>query len=371
MRVAIVGCGQLSQMLAQAGIPIGLKFSFVAEPDEDTRCVDGLGEVVRYQQGAAIGDLFEQLQRPDVITVEKEQVDSVLLRSLSEYCAVYPDADSVAVCQHRYREKQLLDSLEIANAPYVYGVADAGCIDKLGLPCVVKSCSEGYDGKNQWILKTPDDVDAFRQQEPQGEYIVEQWIPFEREISQVSMRTANGEIKHYPLAENLHENGILKQSVAPAEAVSDQLAFAAKDYISRIMDRLNYVGVMAMECFVASGKLMVNELAPRVHNSGHWTQAGSKTSQFENHLRAITGMALGSVQECSITGMLNLIGCEKPANSSLPDYSTLHWYNKVVRSGRKLGHINFTSTSHKSLLQKMQEVKRVAGVGSSKIEGLQ
>lgn len=353
MHLALVGCGQLSRMLALAGKPMGFKFSFVADPAEDIRCVEGMGAVVRWQPGDSVAELYKALGQPDRVTVEKEQVDVSLLTGFQEHCQVHPNHKAFAACQHRHREKQLLDKLDIPCASYSYGQpADT----HLSLPVVVKSCREGYDGKNQWILKNQHDVDAFSDKAEEENYIVEQLIPFEKEVSQVSVRGANGEVRHYPLTENTHEKGILRQSIAPAMAVSDELQSRAQDYIKRIMDELDYVGVIAMECFLVKDQLLVNELAPRVHNSGHWTQSGSVTCQFENHMRAVSGLPLGSTEIFSVTGMVNLIGTEKAPLDSLTAQSQLHWYDKEVRVGRKLGHINIVGEDHQTVLEQMRSL---------------
>ncbi len=347
MHIAIIGCGQLSRMLALAGIPFGFKFSFINDAeDQDTVCVDGLGAIVEWRSGDSFHTLYSVLGNPDIVTVEKEQVDISLLIGLQAFCSVYPDPKAFAICQDRYKEKQLLDSLDIPCSSYVHDQPLSVCVETLSLPIVIKSCRDGYDGKNQWVLKTPEDVEALEQiLKDKGisskDYIAEQWIPFDKEISLVSVRSVNGEARHYSLTENTHDKGILKQSIAPAPNVSEALIEKAQDYLSRIVNDLNYVGVIAMECFVTGEKLLINELAPRVHNSGHWTQSGSKTCQFENHLRAITGTALGNTHNHGVAGMVNLIGIEKPSLKVLTPDSKLHWYNKSVRPGRKLGHINF------------------------------
>ena len=174
------------------------------------------------------------------------------------------------------------------------------------------------------------------------------------------MRDRRGQINHYPITENVHEAGILKHSIAPARQIPAATAQAAQDYITRVMQATDYVGVMAMECFVVGDALLVNEIAPRVHNSGHWTQTGCKTSQFENHLRAIAGLPLGGTDNHSIAGMVNLIGNGVPAATALSTHSTLHWYNKTARPGRKLGHVNFCSSSHDELLQQMDQFRKQA-----------
>ena len=347
MHIAIIGCGQLSRMLALAGIPLGFKFSFIDDSGlQDASCVDGLGTLVEWQSGNSFERLYVALGQPDVVTAEKEQVDVSLLKGLQSYCAVHPNANAFSICQDRHKEKQLLDALKIPCAAYVYGEPLSVCAERLSLPMVVKSCRHGYDGKNQWVLKTPQDVEALGKafndsHVGREDYIAEQWIAFDKEVSLVSVSAKNGHIQHYPLAENYHSNGILKQSIAPAPDISDALVKRAQEQLGRIVKELDYVGVIAMECFLIDGELVVNELAPRVHNSGHWTQSGSKTCQFENHLRAITGAALGSTDNYGLTGMINLIGTGKPDIDVLSPDSKLNWYDKSVRPGRKLGHINF------------------------------
>ena len=355
MRIAIVGCGQLSRMLALAGIPMGLKFSFIndnAQPD--TACINGLGDLVDWQLGDDFADLYAALGEPDLVTVEKEQLNVDLLIGLQAFCPVYPSPDAVAICQDRHQERLLLDKLNIPCSGYVYGEPLDVCVERLSLPLVIKSCRDGYDGKNQWVLRVPEDVIAleaeFAARQPLNrDYIAEQFVSFDREVSQVSARTINGDIYHYPLAENEHQQGILKQSIAPAPGTNNHHQALAQQYLERIAKALNYVGVLAVEFFVCGEQLLVNELAPRVHNSGHWTQSGSQTCQFENHLRAITGAALGSTKAHVISGMVNLIGIEKPALSALSATSKLYWYDKSVRPGRKLGHMNFQASDIETL----------------------
>ena len=248
----------------------------------------------------------------------------------------------------------------ITSAPYVFARPAVTAIETLSLPAVAKSCRGGYDGKNQQILRNRQDAIGFDAGTNADHYIIEQWVPFEREVSMISVRDRLGNIRHYPLTENVHENGILKHSIAPARGVTAATADSAQDYIATVMHSTNYVGVMAMECFMVEGDLLVNEIAPRVHNSGHWTQSGCNTSQFENHLRAIAGLALGNTDNHSVSGMVNLIGTGVPTETAFSTNSTMHWYNKKERPGRKLGHVNFSSASHEELLQKMNLFRRSA-----------
>ncbi|MEW6982195.1 5-(carboxyamino)imidazole ribonucleotide synthase [Colwelliaceae bacterium 6471] len=369
MHIAIVGCGQLSRMLALAGIPLGIKFSFINDDDhQDTACVDGLGTVValdeNWRNDSSLEPLYQALGKLDCITIEKEQVDSELLVALQAHVKIYPNIEAIKACQHRLAEKKLLENLSIATAPYLHNVSAQLAMQKLNLPMVVKSCREGYDGKNQWQLKTTKDVEDFdlllresaNNNPALEDYIVEAWVPFEKEVSLISVRSVNGEIAHYPLTENTHESGILKSSIAPARQLTDRQTQLAQAYMEKLLTSLDYVGVLAMECFIKGDELVVNELAPRVHNSGHWTQMGSVTCQFENHVRALCGQVLGSTELLGSAGMVNLIGTDKPPLEALSKSSKLYWYNKSVRPMRKLGHINFLAANQESLDRQMNEL---------------
>ncbi|MGB5445375.1 MAG: 5-(carboxyamino)imidazole ribonucleotide synthase [Psychromonas sp.] len=372
MRIAIVGCGQLSRMLALAGIPLGIKFSFINDAENQvTDCVDGLGTIValpkNWQEELSINELYNALGKPDCITVEKEQVDVKLLQALQSYCAIYPNPDAIIACQDRHREKKLLNKLSIPTSPFVYSLSAQEALKTLQLPMVVKSCRDGYDGKNQWVLKTLQDVERFDSLNIQ-DYIIEAWIKFEREISLLSVRAKNGDIEHYALTENSHENGILKQSMAPAVELNNSLTQKARVYMESLLKELDYVGVLAMECFVVNDELMINELAPRVHNSGHWTQVGSVTCQFENHVRALTDLTLGSVRQLGSVGMINLIGTEKPPFASLSGSSKLYWYNKSVKPQRKLGHVNFIAENRIMLAEQMDDFQRAIRSSDSAVK---
>lgn len=362
MHILIVGCGQLSRMLALTGVRMGMRFSFVAEHDEDTVCVEGLGRVFQRDRGQTIAALLGDSQLPDVISFEKEQFDIGMLAGIDKRCAIYPNEAAIYACQDRFRERRLLTSLSIPIAPYQHNGKIVDSLSDLSLPLVVKSCGAGYDGKNQWKIKTTEEAKAFDANpcdgdHTHGDYIVEQWLPFDKEVSMIAVRSSQGEMRYYPLTENRHENGILKSSISHTHYSDTELEREARAFITQIMRSLDYVGVLAMECFVVDGELIVNELAPRVHNSGHWTQMGSVCCQFENHLRAITGMALGSTDNkiSGVAGMVNLIGRQKPALTTLSDNATMHWYNKSVRPGRKLGHINIIGDNSAAVREAMRK----------------
>jgi len=345
MRIAIVGSGQLAQMLALAGLPMGIEFSFIVDkPDADIRCIEGLGKIVHSHKATSPEALYQALGMPDCITVEKEQLDVSLLESLAQFCPVRPNIEAVRTCQNRQREKLLLESLGIPSSPHFFlaskGDAQAAA-DAVTYPVVLKSCEEGYDGKNQFIVHTAQELLSIVSQEDITPCIAEQWLNFDKEVSIVGARATDGSMSFYSLAENIHHKGILTRSIAPAKALSAQQSQTAENYLSQIMEKLDYVGVMAVECFLLGEELLVNELAPRVHNSGHWTQLGARTCQFENHIRAIAGLKLGSSENIGVAGMLNLIGTKQAPLELADKLSSVHWYRKSPRPGRKLGHINF------------------------------
>ena len=364
MRIAIIGCGQLSRMLALAGIPSGVEFSFIHDDRNQNRdCVEGLGliEFAPYKKevdGSLVYDaqdikqLYDALGTPDCITVEKEQVDLELVKALAPLCAIYPSVAAIEACQHRGKEKALLTSLAIPTSDYFYNTSAAEAIKTLGLPAMVKSCTEGYDGKNQWLIKSEADAVEFDLLNIE-DYIIEAFVDFDKEVSQISVRGKDGQIKHYPLTDNVHVKGMLTQSIAPAVNMTESHVSTAQQYMESLLNEVEYVGVMAMECFVIGDKLKINELAPRVHNSGHWTQLGSTTCQFENHIRALAEFTLGSTEQISVTGMLNLVGNERPAFDKIAENAKLHWYNKSVKPNRKLGHINFIGKDHNNITQQM------------------
>lgn len=364
MRIAIVGCGQLSRMLALAGLPIGIQFSFIHDDMKQTRdCVEGLGIIKNSSNKAKntnsydakkIEQLYQDLGQPDCITVEKEQVDLELLQALATFCPIYPSISAIKVCQHRGEEKKLLANLGIPTSPYFYNTSATQAVKTLGYPVMVKSCTEGYDGKNQWLIKNSSDAEHFDTLNIQ-DYIIEAFVDFDKEVSLISVRHKNGQIEHYSITDNDHEQGMLKRSIAPSVNISGDMKRQAQHYMETLINKLEYVGVMAMECFIIGDKLMINELAPRVHNSGHWTQLGSITCQFENHIRALAGLSLGSTQQIAATGMLNIIGTEPPPFEAIAENAKLYWYNKTVKSKRKLGHINFIGEDQSSISQQMAQ----------------
>lgn len=363
MRIAIFGCGQLARMLALAGWPMGMQFSFVAEADEDTRCVDGLGKVVRVTDHISPRELFEALGEPTVITVEKESVDTKLLGQLSQFCAVAPNPKTLWLVQHRGRQKAFLREHKIPTAPYVEihnkkQLLQAAQI--LGFPLIIKSSEEGYDGQQQWRIHDEAAARVFIESSDHVlEAVVERMINFSIEVSLLIARSANGEIATYAPSENRHHQGTLSVSIAPTLGLSADLQHELERIAMTLVQALDYVGVLAIECFVADGKIIVNELAPRVHNSGHWTQDGAACSQFENHLRAICGKSLGATASLGHSAMINLLGCTAPEELANAPHSHLHWYNKTLREGRKMGHINVVHESSLNLRENLDLALRL------------
>jgi 5-(carboxyamino)imidazole ribonucleotide synthase len=373
-RIGIIGGGQLARMMALAGWNMGLEFSFLASEGESTRCVEGLGTVVVLSPGQTPEQLYIALGEPDVITVERERVDLDLLRAFTRLCAVHPNPEAVEACGDRFREKHLLDSLQLPSAPYRIAnsapqVADAA--NDLGLPVVVKNPTEGYDGKQQWHIYDQQQLLGFLDENPPGQWLVESRIDFEREISMVAARSANGDTSIYPPTENRHHNGILLSSIAPAAKLSPELMKDSEESIRTLLEAMDYVGVVAMECFVTADGLLINELAPRVHNSGHWTMLGEATSQFENHLRAILGLTLGATSTHRCHGMVNILGGydQERVLGELSATTALHDYNKTPAPLRKRGHINVAADSRQAVeneLSRLQQILYPAGEPDAK-----
>ncbi|WP_096086755.1 5-(carboxyamino)imidazole ribonucleotide synthase [Agaribacterium haliotis] len=358
MHVAIVGCGQLARMLALAGWRVGMRFSFIADPGENSACVDGLGSVVELTPGLRGEALYDALGKPEVVTVEREHVDTALLRSLQPFCQVHPNPDAVAVSQHRGREKNYLSDLGIETAPYRLANDADGlrqAVAELGYPVLLKSCEEGYDGRGQWRIKSADQLEAFlAETELNFDIIVEAFVSFSRELSIIAVRSSSGMCAYYPLTENLHRDGILLRSIAPAQMDDDRLQLQAKNAALKLMESLDYVGVLAIEFFVVDGRLLVNELAPRVHNSGHWTQGAGVCSQFENHLLAITGAKPGHCKPACYAGMVNLLGKDVEVSWLMQGNMQVHAYNKSLRPNRKVGHVNLWHADRQILLQQLE-----------------
>jgi 5-(carboxyamino)imidazole ribonucleotide synthase len=340
MRIGIIGAGQLGQMLGFAARGMGADCLFV-DPSESPPAAE-CGDVIQkpFDDSVALAELAASC---DVITYEFENVPVEALHKIEGKVPIYPPADALRHSQDRLDEKRLFDSLGIPLPGYhtidTREDMDAA-IDALGLPVVIKTRRLGYDGKGQFVIRKHEDLDEAWKKLGSNSLIAEQWVNFDYEVSCIGARNVDGEIAIYPLSHNIHKDGILRTSRSPVDA--PRLAELAEAYVRRMLNHLNYVGVLALELFVCGDELLANEFAPRVHNSGHWTIEGSATSQFENHLRAVTNQPLGPTTSIGHAGMVNLIGTiPEAARSRREGY--LHDYGKAPRPGRKLGHITVTS----------------------------
>lgn len=357
MTIGILGGGQLGYMLALAGYPLGLHFRFL-DPSPEAP-VGRIAQRVtgEYTDQAALEKFSSGLE---LVTYEFENVPVEAARFLAERIPVYPPPAALEAAQDRLAEKDLFRKLGIATTEFA-GVANpselAAAVKTLGLPAVLKTSRMGYDGKGQWILRTAQDVAKAKSELPAANLILERFVPFTRELSVLAVRSRTGESAIYPLVENHHRNGILRLSLAPAPRLEANIQRAAERAAHRILESLKYVGVLAIEFFEHQGELLANEMAPRVHNSGHWTIEGAVTSQFENHLRAVLGLPLGSTGPAGHCAMLNLIG-DLPESSEVlvvPD-AHLHLYGKSPRPGRKLGHVTLRAASPERLALRLSEL---------------
>lgn len=350
----MLGGGQLGWMLGLAGIPLGASFSFL-DP------VDGApASMVGDLTVGALDDIDAALRcakGADVVTYEWEGVPAATARALEVTAPVYPGPRALDISQDRITEKDALNSLGIATAPYraVASRADLdAAVDARGLPSILKTRRGGYDGKGQAVLRSPADVDGAWNELGGVPLILEGFVPFVRELSIVAVRGRDGEVRCWPVVENEHRGGILHLTRAPA-ADADQAA--AEACIRPLLDDLDYVGVCCVELFDTGSGLLANEIAPRVHNSGHWTIEGAETSQFENHVRAVAGMPLGSTAARGPAAMVNCVGTMPDRGAVLRVAGAhLHDYGKSPRPGRKLGHITVTAGNRSELDARLQQV---------------
>jgi 5-(carboxyamino)imidazole ribonucleotide synthase len=347
MRIGILGAGQLGRMLALAGYPLANTFVFY---DQSGAPTVGLGEVIIDRNERYLSDFLERVDR---VTYEFEHLPVDVVEKIAASKAVYPNPRALKICQNRETEKTLFENLGIAVADWRMAESEKelrAAAEELGCPVVAKTNTEGYDGKGQVVLHSPEEATtAWALIGPQR-LMVEKFVEFQREVSIIAVRGEEGELAVYPMAENVHETGILRYSIAPAPGLAPALQKDAERHIRTIMTELDYVGVMTLELFETGSGLVANEMAPRVHNSGHWTIEGAFTSQFENHIRAISGQPLGDVSARGLSCMINIIGETGDLKRILElPYTHLHLYGKAERPGRKLGHINVLADSYQEL----------------------
>lgn len=360
MKVLVLGAGQLARMMALASKPLNIDVR--AYDVGSSQVVDPLSPSVTY------GDLKAGIEFADTITAEFEHISYDVLALCEASGKLFPSSQSIKTGGDRRLEKNLLEKSNVNNATHKVVSTKAefdDAINTLSFPLIFKSALAGYDGKGQWRLKNTtqaeaiwQDIDVFIKEDTSGQkqaVVVEQMVPFDRELSMVGVRGQNGETQSYPLTENHHTNGVLSVSLATNEhqALQEQASLA----FDKIANELDYVGVLAIEFFQVGDSLLVNEIAPRVHNSGHWTQQGADTCQFENHMRAVCQLPLGSTALVRPSAMVNVLGVDSVPNSilSIPSV-TMHWYGKSKRAGRKMGHINVSGADRKELLSRLQHV---------------
>lgn len=362
MRIGIVGSGQLGRMIALSAAPLGHEVWVLGTGESDP----GLA-VARGVIGAGYNDAFalaSLASRIDVVTYEFENVPAQPLAEAVQAAgvALYPPLKALRTSSDRLLEKQTFEALAIPTSPFeaIESQRDLDdAVARLGLPSVLKTRRLGYDGKGQRVLRSPDDVASAFAALGEVPCIAERFVDFVREVSLVAARSSAGEVAFYPLAENVHREGILYRSVALDADATAALHALAERHVYALLDALEYVGVLALELFEArDGTLIANEIAPRVHNTGHWTQEGAVTSQFEQHVRAITGAPLGDTSRRAHAAMVNLVGAvpDMGALLALPDVH-LHLYGKSARPGRKLGHVNVLAPSAEALRERLLEVE--------------
>lgn len=347
MIVGVLGGGQLGRMLALAGYPLGLRFRLLDPSAESPAGHLAELHVGAYDDPDALVRFADGL---DVATYEFENVPDEATRILESRLPVFPPSAALATAQDRLAEKRLFERLQIPLAAYAAVDSQADleqAIIRIGLPAILKTRRLGYDGKGQVVISDPEDVATAFDSVGGVPCVLEQRIALRRELSVLAVRGRDGATACYPLVQNAHREGILRVSLAPAADLGE-LQAKADAYARRLLDALEYVGLLALELFVddGDGSLLANEIAPRVHNSGHWTIEGAETSQFENHLRAILGLPLGSTAARGHSAMVNLIGTV-PATTEIVAIpgAHLHLYGKAPRPGRKLGHVTVTADS--------------------------
>jgi 5-(carboxyamino)imidazole ribonucleotide synthase len=358
MQIGILGGGQLGRMLALAGHPLGLSFR-VLEPAAECPAAAAAyhlrGEYEDFQS------LYSFCQGLDAITFEFENVPVASARWLAERIPVYPTPDALEMGQDRLSEKTFFQKLGVP-VPTFAAVNSREDLDtamaRIGLPAVLKTTRFGYDGKGQTVLRSAADVESAWTTLGGRPLVLEGFVPFQRELSILAVRSREGELAFYPLVENVHRAGILRVSTGPASGVTPKVQAKAERIAAKALEELGYVGVLAVELFQVGDELLVNEMAPRVHNSGHWTIEGAETSQFENHVRAVAGLPLGSTAAVGRSVMINLIGgWPEPVSVLAIPGAHLHLYGKQPRPNRKVGHITVRADSEAELLERVRKVR--------------
>lgn len=357
MKIGILGAGQLGRMLAEAGRARNLEFKFLDPAAEISAA--GLGDHIcaAYDDADALQMFSKDV---DVITYEFENVPLGPVRWLAERIPVYPPPEALRTAQDRLYEKTHAKNLGIPVAEFhsfFFQDELVEAITHIGFPAVMKTRRFGYDGKGQRVINDKQEAEAAFVELQGMPLFLEEFVPFDRELSILATRDRQGRIAVYNLVENHHREGILRLSRAPARGTEEALQSLAEDFVCRMLESLHYVGTIAIEFFEKNGTLYFNEMAPRVHNSGHWTIEGAIPSQFDNHLRAITGNPLETPKMTGHAAMINLIGGMGDANKlSGTANAFVHDYGKTPRPGRKVGHVTLVEENSGALVSRLKEI---------------
>lgn len=357
MRIGVVGGGQLGRMLAEAGAGFDARFTFLDPSASACAALHGRHLAADWTDTAAHEQLIAD---SDVVTFEFENVSAEVVASLARQRPAFPPAQALATARDRWAEKTLFRSLDIPLPPVAKIDSQReleAAVAEIGLPAVLKTRTLGYDGKGQKVLKADTDVSGAFAELGEVPLVLEGFVDFDHEVSVIAVRGRDGETRVWPLVRNEHRQGMLHRSTPLPE---HPLQALAEDHAGRVLAELDYVGVMAFEFFVTGDTLLANEIAPRVHNSGHWSIEGAATSQFENHLRAIAGLPLGATERLVPCAMLNVIGAlpERDAVLAIPG-TRWHDYGKAPRPGRKIGHITVLASSEAQLDERVTAVEKL------------
>lgn len=359
--IGILGGGQLARMMALAGYPLGFKFVFF-DPNKNA-CAGQVGPltVAGYDNQVAVEEFCQQV---DFVTLDFENVPVETVRQIAKKKPVFPSPDVLAIAQDRLLEKEFCHSIAVPTADFepINSVSELKfAARKYDFSAILKTRRMGYDGKGQFMIQSEQDINQIPGDVFNNDLILEKRVAFEREVSVIVARTQSGDMKTWPLCENKHKDGILTTTMVPAKPHDlDKKAF---EYAVKMAESLNYVGVMVVEFFQTKDSVMVNEFAPRVHNSGHWTIEGAHTSQFENHLRAGLDLPLGDTGMQGMAAMLNWIGAFPDKIHHITD-TGLHWhvYGKKAKPGRKIGHATLTAPDPQQLHDKILQLVNRLGV---------
>jgi 5-(carboxyamino)imidazole ribonucleotide synthase len=368
MRIGVIGGGQLGRMLGLAAIPLGMRCRFLDPSVECPAAAAGDLVVGAYDDPGALASLVDDV---DLVTYEFENVPASAARLVAERAILAPGPRSLEIAQDRIAEKDFFRSVGVPVQPYHAVASDEElreAVETIGFPAVLKTRRLGYDGKGQAVVRSAAAAGPAWASLDRVPCIYEAFVPFDREVSIVATRGADGSCVFSPLVRNEHRDGILRLSIAPDPEAHPILTRSAQSAVRAILDGLGHVGTLAVEFFVVGEGLVANEMAPRVHNSGHWSIEGATTSQFENHLRAITGLPLGDPTPRGCAAMVNLIGAapERDAILAIPG-ARLHLYGKTPRPGRKVGHVTLLGEDPDAIESRLSALRALADAATARL----